>query len=297
MHTYLKDGSSRSRYLHSRRVATKRSRMVRNTLSSLSSDILRRVVSLHRPVQLLSCAAIVLSCLLLSGCTSAPLLANIYIVSFASMAPPTATGTTSVPSTMEFSPVEVRVGYFSLCARVDSKVNWICGDRLGYPFLGTPEPWDLYKKAENYRTHIISPIFPVLAVGLNLASIIIVSSFPITRPNEPRQQKVRAIAAALFITATFTIVATLVAALWQHTTAATASPLVTYLSSGALTCKAGSTATTFVWLIFGISLVTGSMSIRASFAMSRSHNLVEVGSTLTTQHRVNSWLSAGERVS
>ncbi|KAK3291083.1 Ca2+ regulator and membrane fusion protein Fig1-domain-containing protein [Chaetomium fimeti] len=274
--------------------------MVRNAVSYFSLEVRRRVVSLHRPVQLLSCAATVLSCLLLSGCTSAPLLANIYVVSFASTGPPTATAswTTSEPSTTEFSPVEVRVGYFSLCTRAENQVHWICGDQLGNPFRGTPDPWDLYKKAENYRTQVISPIFPIISLALNLASITIVSSFPITRTNEPlsvRERKTRAIVIALPITAIVTVIVTFVAALWQHTTAATASPLVRYLSSSALTCVVGPAGTTFVWLIFGTSLVTGSMLCRASLTISLDN--VEDDSTLTTQSRINSWLSERERVS
>lgn len=127
---------------------------------TLNSLLWRALVSLHRPVQLLSCAAIVFSCVLLLGCSSsAPLLANIYVVSFNSITPPTVTGTIPQPSTAQFSPVEVRVGYFTLCARAD-KANWTCGDRLSNPFPGIAEPWDLYKKAESYRTQVISPICP-----------------------------------------------------------------------------------------------------------------------------------------
>lgn len=135
--------------------------------------------------------------------------------------------------------------------------------------------------------------FRAISVALNLASVIIVSFFPIARANDvlsSRARRLRIIPTALLVTSCFTILFTFSAALWQHTTAATVSPLVTYLSSGALSCTVGPAATILAWLIFGTSLVSGTMSIRAMFMMD-SQDAEDVNPTLAMEDRVNAWLS------
>lgn len=134
-----------------------------------------------------------------------------------------------------------------------------------------------------------------ISVALNLASVILVSFFPIAGEIDLlplRGRKVRVISTALLITSLFTIPLTFSAALWQHTTAATASPLVRYLSSGALSCTVGSTATTLAWLSFGASFVSGTMSIRAMFMFFRHPpDSEDANPTLARENRVDAWLS------
>jgi len=61
----------------------------------------------------------------------------------------------------------------------------------------------------------------------------------------------------------------LLAALWQHTMAATSTPLMTYLSSGEVTTVVGPAATTLVWLGFGFTFVTGFLCLKAAYALLR----------------------------
>jgi len=103
---------------------------------------------------------IVLLCLLLAGCTSANnILVGTYVVSFTSISPPNATNPfTASNGTAVFSPLEIRASYFGLCARDVNRADWSCGNHLGAGLLNTPDPWNLRKTAEDYRTRVISPI-------------------------------------------------------------------------------------------------------------------------------------------
>ncbi len=117
------------------------------------------LASLRRPTQLVSCTAIVLSSLLLAGCTSAGYLANIYLVSFAPRESPTITVSKLLGPERAASPSlsEMRVGYFSLCARMNDDDSWFCGNRLEMSFLGGFNPSKVYKVASDYRSNIVSP--------------------------------------------------------------------------------------------------------------------------------------------
>jgi hypothetical protein len=56
----------------------------------------------------------------------------------------------------------------------------------------------------------------------------------------------------------------LLVALWQHTVAATAAPLMRYLSSGAVTAVVGPVATVLAWLSFVLSVIAGSLCMTAT---------------------------------
>ena len=104
---------------------------------------------------------IALLCLLLAGCTSAnSVLVGIHLVSFTSVSPPNATNSPFAASnaTAAFSSLEIRASYFGLCARDVNRADWSCGNHLGTGLLRTPDPWNLRKTAEDYRTGVISPI-------------------------------------------------------------------------------------------------------------------------------------------
>jgi hypothetical protein len=73
--------------------------------------------------------------------------------------------------------------------------------------------------------------------------------------------------AALVVNAIYGMGNSLLAALWQHAAAATAAPMMVYLSSGAVTAVVGPLATTLVWLGFGLTLVPGVMCLRDVLAV------------------------------
>ncbi len=117
------------------------------------------LASLRRPTQLVSCTAIVLSSLILAGCTSAGYLANIYLVSFALRESPATSVSTLLGPERATSPSlsEMRVGYFSLCGRVNDGDSWFCGDRLDISFLRGSDPSNIHKIASDYRSNVVSP--------------------------------------------------------------------------------------------------------------------------------------------
>jgi hypothetical protein len=107
----------------------------------------------------LSCTAIVLSCVLLAGSSSSGLLVGICLVSFSTAAPPDGTQPITPASdvTAAFSQLDIRVGYFSLCGRINGAANWVCGEELAGRVLLLSDHPRVYKTAVDYRTSVISP--------------------------------------------------------------------------------------------------------------------------------------------
>jgi hypothetical protein len=86
-------------------------------------------------------------------------LANIYLVSFAPGENPAGSAPgLSVPESSA-SPLlpEIRVGYFTLCARVNDGDGWSCGDRVDVALLGVSDPWNIHQTASDYRSNVVSP--------------------------------------------------------------------------------------------------------------------------------------------
>jgi hypothetical protein len=109
----------------------------------------------------------------------------------------------------------------------------------------------------------------ILSVALNLISIILTSSSPVNSatPGQEVTYRERKMVTALGIIPILSTPTALVLALRQHTAAATASPLVSYMSSGAVQCVIGPAATTLAWLIFVLSILTGIILARATVAI------------------------------
>jgi hypothetical protein len=101
-----------------------------------------------------------------------------------------------------------------------------------------------------------------------MVSMLVVSSFPIPRETGHSITRYRhKLVAALVVTPIYNTLTALVVALWQHAAAATAAPLVFYMSSGAVKTVVGPAATALAWLVFCLSLITGAMSIGAAYTM------------------------------
>ncbi|KAK4131677.1 hypothetical protein BT67DRAFT_146995 [Trichocladium antarcticum] len=151
-----------------------------DAVTSFGSGLMRRLSSLQRPVQLLNCAAALMSCLLLAGCSLPAHLVNIYLVAFAATAPPDTADSTAAA----FPRLEIRVGYFSLCVRVADSPDWICGDGPDIRSRGIADPWNILKTADDYRTEVVSPALMIVSVAMTMVSMFVVSSFPIRKAHE-----------------------------------------------------------------------------------------------------------------
>ena len=86
-----------------------------------------------------------------------------------------------------------------------------------------------------------------------LALIHTISLFPIPRVIDEGETAARInwwIFRSLDWSSGCSMLASFLAALWQHTVASTAAPLVAYLSSGEVAAAVGPAATTLAWLNF-----------------------------------------------
>ena len=141
----------------------------------------------------------------------------------------------------------------------------------------------------------------LVSIALSLGSIVIISFFPVsTGPDATETPHGRRLVVALLLSLCYSAATALVAALWQHAAAATAAPLVRYLSSGAVKTVVGPGATALVWLVFWLSLVTGAMSLRAIHVMAWQQSRYDVGSATSGSMldlRVSEWRSRGRDAS
>ena len=131
-------------------------------------------------------------------------------------------------------------------------------------------------------------------------SILLVSSFPIPKNAGVKiGPHARKHVAALVVTAIYSVATTLTAALWQHTAAATTASLVNYMSAGMVETGIGPAATAFVWLVFGLSLVTGAMSLRATYIIISSQRLYIDSSrgSSTSDFGISAWRARTEHFS
>jgi len=103
-----------------------------------------------------------------------------------------------------------------------------------------------------------------------LALIHTISLFPIPRvidEDETAARFNRWILQSLLWSTALSTLSSFLAALWQHTVASTAAPLVAYLSSGEVVAAVGPAATTLAWLNFLLLLIAGSICFRARVLM------------------------------
>ncbi|KAK3314390.1 Ca2+ regulator and membrane fusion protein Fig1-domain-containing protein [Apodospora peruviana] len=241
----------------------------KDNLLLLGYEIWHRIASLRRPVQILNCTAILMQCLLLAGC-AAPRLAGIYLFSFGLAA--------ATDITTGFSRLELRVGYFCMCARLDDTASWTCGDpgRVREQLMGVTEPWNLVKTAYDLRDGAISPLMNIIFLAFTALAVFLVSSFPLVKvgyetplapATTPHPLTMKLFTRTFGLLPLAAMIASLLAAVWQHIAAATAAPLMNALSSGAVMAVSGSAATVLAWLTFIVSLTAGSLCLRTSSVM------------------------------
>lgn len=61
---------------------------------------------------------------------------------------------------MEFLPREIRVGYFSLCAKIDNEATgspWVCGTGVDEHLPSVSDPWNLVTLARDFQGKVVSP--------------------------------------------------------------------------------------------------------------------------------------------
>ncbi len=104
--------------------------------------------------------------------------------------------------------------------------------------------------------------------------------------------------AALVVITIYSVLTTLIAALWQHTAAATTTSLVNYMSAGMVNTGIGPVATAIVWLVFGLSLVTGGMALRATYIISSQRLDSDSSRGSSTSHLgISAWRARTENIS
>ncbi|KAK0622763.1 Ca2+ regulator and membrane fusion protein Fig1-domain-containing protein [Immersiella caudata] len=257
------------------------------TLGPFGHDVLHRLASLRKPVQLLNCGNIVLLCLLLSSCSVSNFLANIYLFSFI-----------QPPSPEQASYLEVRVGYFSLCATTDPTTSWTCGrpDSTTAQFQSTNSTahsqYDILKTAYDIQNEVVSPAALIITLFLHTLSLLVLSSFPLPSPpttSPPRHtypgvlHPTRLIIPLLLLIPFFSIHFALIAALWQHAVAGTAVSLARRASGGGVNAEVGGLAVGLVWLrvvgAFGVGVVEvvvgRKLLRRGSYVVLRDRDWVE----------------------
>jgi hypothetical protein len=93
----------------------------------------------------------------------------------------------------------------------------------------------------------------------------VVSSFPIIRDTVTKTVPIRETWFTTFLTANpiVGVTSSIIAAVWQHTIAATSVPLMQAFSKAGVVAEVGPAATALVWWVALSSMVTGVISFRA----------------------------------
>ncbi|KAK0654797.1 Ca2+ regulator and membrane fusion protein Fig1-domain-containing protein [Cercophora newfieldiana] len=241
---------------------------------SAGKELIRRIVSLRRPVQVLNCGAIIVHCLLLTSCSSPNFLADIFICSFSSK------------SAQSADPqLEIRVGYFFLCAKTERDTHWACGnnDYVREHLLGQADPFSIHRTAYDLQNEAISSSMNIVSAISILISIFLVSSFPLIRQGGADSLRYDWWFMPGFIAnPVMGITSCLLAAVWQHSVAATAAPLMQYLSQGAVTAVVGPVATALAWTAFCLSTITGVITVRAGYAITYRRDWVDEISSIAS---------------
>lgn len=217
--------------------------------------------------------SIILQALLLAGCFSTSSFGkSVYISSFRyQQVPATAVSpgwqniTRILEQTTRDSSFQVRANYFGLCATTGSD-SWVCAtspERLTakLPNLVAEDPLGLAALAGRYRSEVLFPGLIIGSIVVAVLVIILISRFPGWQikvdPDTGEEFKVKpfppkdslhACQSLCALSAAFA----LISALWQHTSAATATTLAEAAAGGAVKATIGSAAVALVWLSFGL---------------------------------------------
>ncbi|KAK0742118.1 Ca2+ regulator and membrane fusion protein Fig1-domain-containing protein [Apiosordaria backusii] len=208
---------------------------------------------------------------LAAGCASNGPLRNIYLLSLQS---PTS---------------QVRIGYFSLCTATGQD-DWVCSmGETAQDDLGATHTWDLAGLAKHYRHQVAFVGLVLTSSALMLILGLLLATFPrwhtereydedgeIVDERAVKPFPNKRILNTCMLVAFVGAVLSLVAALWQHSAAASTASTLAYISGGEVEASIGVTATVLVWLAFGICLVISGAVTTITFALERLSDQVIV---------------------
>ena len=109
----------------------------------------------------------------------------------------------------------------------------------------------------------MKPPLSIVSIISSLISIAILSSFPVPR-REGRPNFRETFWILLHINPFLGTVISVLAAIWQHSIAATATPLVRYLAQGSAVTLVGPIATALVWTAVFVSAIAAAITRRHS---------------------------------
>ncbi|KAK3387744.1 Ca2+ regulator and membrane fusion protein Fig1-domain-containing protein [Podospora didyma] len=204
-------------------------------------------------LQAICLVPLVLLSVLVAGCVSEGPLRNVYLLS------------------LEYQTVQIRIGYFTLCVAAQTS-DWICGREV--PIQSPPssaDPWNLVGFADRYRHQVVFAGLALTSAVLMLLLILAIATFPRWRTEldyntedgasqEPEERFVkpfpsRHVLIICLLVALLGALLSLVAAVWQHSSATSTATTIAFITRGEVRATIGAAATALVWLAFGVCLV------------------------------------------
>ncbi|KAE9366833.1 hypothetical protein N431DRAFT_548554 [Stipitochalara longipes BDJ] len=230
-------------------------------------------IGYHHVVMMILAVSIVLSSLILAGCTSSSM-SSIYLLSL-SYNP----STTSHPDSTQVNPsisstfsnlvttnstapsLEVRVGYMGFCMP-DSTGDWICSPRADslahllnttHPISG--DPLNLIWVAKNFQKQIVFDGLMISTVPLVFIAILLLMTFPGWHEEEGSDGSERDVKpfpsqpVSYLVLALLTLASLLifVSVFWQHIASSAAVTMGQSLSYGTVKGKVGTVAAVLGW--------------------------------------------------
>ncbi|KAM0720896.1 hypothetical protein Q7P37_003181 [Cladosporium fusiforme] len=167
--------------------------------------------------------------------------------------------------------LEVRVGYFGLCARRRGETQWFCSNTQSgiHSVLAnsSADSLGLVNIGAHFKDDVLFSGLMLGAIALTLLAFAGTATFPNWQEDtdvrtgseidfKPFPSRVfsSGIRFSLFIAA----ILLLVSALWQHVAAASAVATIATISQGSLSVSIGAAAIAFVWLSFALVVLAAS---------------------------------------
>ncbi|EXJ73792.1 uncharacterized protein A1O5_03554 [Cladophialophora psammophila CBS 110553] len=231
-------------------------------------------IGYHHVLMIFIAIAIILLSLLLAGCSStSPLIPDIYLISlYYQKYPPVFSTvqvdpsvTTAIANIVGNADLNVRVGYFGICIRVDGGA-WMCNQNstaLADLVSIDQDPLNLIWVASTFKNAIVFPYLLIIAIVLAFLTFLLLATFPgwhtSTGPDgsehEVRPFPSRAVSQVALATIFIASVFVLVSVMWQHTAAVAASTVAQDLGNGSVKSGVGTSAMVLGWFGFGLLVV------------------------------------------
>ncbi|KIV96333.1 hypothetical protein PV10_00214 [Exophiala mesophila] len=231
-------------------------------------------IGYHHVLMLFVAVAIILLSLLLAGCSStSPLIPGIYLISlYYQQYPPVFSPvqvnpsvSTAIANIVGNADLNVRVGYFGICIRVDQGA-WMCNQNstaLADLVSIDQDPLNLVWVASTFKNAIVFPYLIIIAIVLAFLTFLLLATFPgwhTTVGHDGSEQEVRpfpprAVSQVALATIFIASVFILVSVMWQHTAAVAATAVAQDLGNGSVKAGIGTAAMVLGWFGFGLLVV------------------------------------------